>query len=216
MTCLDGPAACEEDHTLIRILVGVPRALTREGLVTVLNREEDMEVIAAVGHGAQVVAEARELKPDVALLGAELPGQDGFAVARELRAEVPRCRCAILSSSRDPGNLQRAVEAHAAGYLVDDSPLEFLIGAVRGIAAGRKAVDPEVALAALNTARSPLTARERDALRMAARGSTTAEIARVLCLTNGTVRNYVSRAIAKTGARNRVDAIRIADESGWI
>lgn len=201
---------------MIRILVGMPRALTREGLVIVLNREEDMEVIAVVEHGSRVVAEARELKPDVALLGAALPGRDGFDAARELRAEVPCCRCAILSSSRDPGDLRRAVEAHAAGYLVDDSPLEFLIGAIRGIAAGRKAVDPEVALAALNRSRSPLTTGEGDALRMVARGSSTAEIARVLCLTSGTVRNYVSRAIAKTGARNRVEAIRIADESGWI
>jgi two-component system response regulator DesR len=175
-----------------------------------------MEVIAAVEHGARVVAEARELKPDVALLSVALLGSDAFATATELRAEVPRCHCAILSSSRNPGDLQRAVEADAAGYLVDDSPLEFLIGAIREIAAGRKAVDAEVALAALNRPPSPLTSRERDALRMAARGSTTTEIARLLCLTSGTVRNYVSRAIAKTGARNRVDAIRIADESGWI
>jgi two-component system, NarL family, response regulator DesR len=175
-----------------------------------------MEVIAAAEHGEQAVAEAREQKPDVALLGAALGGQDGFATARELRAEVPSCRCAILGSSRDPRDLQRAVEAHANGYLVEDCPIEFLIGAVRGIAAGMKAVDAEVALAALNSVRSPLTMRERDALQMVARGSTTKEIASVLCLTNGTVRNYVSRAIAKIGARNRVDAIRIADESGWI
>jgi two-component system response regulator DesR len=175
-----------------------------------------MEVVAAVGAAPQVVAEARELKPDIALLGAALPGGDGFCAARELSAEVPGCRTAILSSSRDPRGLRRAVEARATGYLVDDSPLEFLIGAIRGIAAGRKAVDPEVALAALSTSRNPLTTRESDALRMVARGSTTVEIARVLCLTCGTVRNYVSRAIAKTGARNRVEAIRIAAEPGWI
>jgi two-component system response regulator DesR len=201
---------------LIRILVGVQSDLIRAGLVAVLSRENDMEVIAAAEYGKQVVAEARELKPDVALLGAALPGRDGFATAAELRAEVPSCRCAILGSSRDPRDLQRAVEADATGYLVDDCPLDFLIGAVRRVAAGRKAVDPEIALAALNSARCPLTSRECDALRMVAGGSTTAEIASVLCLTRGTVRNYVSRAIAKIGARNRVDAIRIADESGWI
>jgi two-component system response regulator DesR len=209
-------AECEEDHTLIRILVGVQSALTRAGLVTVLSSEDDMEVVAAAEYAEQVVAEARELKPDVVLLGAALPGQDGFATALELRAEVPGCRCAILGSSRDPRDLQRAVEADATGYLVEDCPIEFLIGAVRGVAAGRKAIDPEAALAALNSARCPLTTRERDALRMVARGSTTQEIASGLCLTSGTVRNYLSRAIAKIGARNRVDAIRIADESGWI
>jgi two-component system response regulator DesR len=175
-----------------------------------------MEVVAAAEHGDQVVAEAKELKPDVALLGAVLSDRDGFATALELRAEVPSCRCAILGSSRDPRYLQRAVEADATGYLVDDCPIEFLIAAVRVLAAGRKAIDPEAAMAALNSARCPLTARERDALRMVARGSTTEEVATGLCLTNGTVRNYLSRAIAKIGARNRVDAIRIADESGWI
>jgi two-component system response regulator DesR len=175
-----------------------------------------MEVVAAVERGDQAVAEARELKPDVALLSAAIRGQDGFATARELHAEVPGCRCALLSSRRDPRDLRRAVEAHATGYLVDDSPLEFLIGAIRTVAAGRKAVDPEVALAALDSTGSPLTTRESDALRMVARGLSTAEAANVLCLTRGTVRNYVSRAIAKAGARNRVDAIRIAEESGWI
>jgi two-component system, NarL family, response regulator DesR len=201
---------------LIRILVGVQSTLTREGVIAVLSREDDMEVVAAAEHGEQVLAEAREQKPDVALIGAAFSGQDGFAVARELRAEVPSCRCAILGSSRDPGNLQRAIEAHAAGYLVEDCPVEFLIGAVRGVAAGRKAIDSEIALAALNRAQCPLTMRERDALQMMARGFRTEEIASSLCLTSGTVRNYVSRVIAKIGARNRVDAIRIARESGWI
>ncbi len=201
---------------MIQILVGIPSALTRVGLVTVLNGEADMEVIAAVEHGAQAIAEARELKPDVALLAAALPGQDGFAVVRALRAEVPCCRCAILNSTRDPRDVWRAVEAGAIGYLIDDCSLESLISAVRGVAAGRKTVDPEVALDALIRTRSPLTSRESDALRMAARGSTTAEIASALCLASGTVRNYVSRAIVKVGARNRLDAIRIAEESGWI
>jgi len=210
---------------LIRILVGVPCTLTREGIVTVLNREDDMEVVAAVDDVAQAVAEARELKPDVALLGSPLSGQDAFptvgnqdafATVGKLRAEVPRCRCVILSSSRDPRQLRRATEADADGYLVDDSTPEFLIGAIRRVAGGRKAIDPEVALAAFNSTSSPLTIRESDALRMVARGSTTAEIANVLHLTCGTVRNYVSRAIGKIGARNRVDAIRIAEEAGWI
>lgn len=201
---------------MIRILVGIPSALTRVGLETVLNSEADMTVVAAVEHGAQAVTEARELKPDVALLAAALPGRDGFATARALRAEVPCCRCAILSSTRDPREIWRAVEADAIGYLIDDCSVESLISAVRGVAAGRKTVDPEVAFGALIRTRSPLTSRESDALRMAARGSTTAEIARSLCLASGTVRNYVSRAIVKVGARNRLDAVRIAEESGWI
>jgi two-component system response regulator DesR len=152
------------------------------------------------------------VRPDVALIAAAFPDRDGITVAAGMRTAVPGCHCAILSSGWRPRDLQRAVAAGVRGFLVLDSPAQFLIDAVRLLAVGRQVVDPRLSL----RERCPLTTREADALSAAAEGATTAEIAAVLCLTEGTVRNYLSRAIAKTGARNRVDAIRIASESGWL
>ena len=155
---------------------------------------------------------ARSVRPDVALLAAAFPDRDGITVAAGLHAAVPDCRCAMLSSRWRSRDLQRAVAAGVRGFLVWDSPAQFLTDAVRQLAVGRQVVDPRLSF----PGRCPLTPREADALRAAAEGSTTAEIATVLCLSEGTVRNYLSRAIAKTGARNRVGAIRMAAESGWL
>jgi two-component system, NarL family, response regulator DesR len=201
---------------VIRTLVVGSATVTREGLVALLDREDDLEVIGSVEHATQVITVARAMSPDVALFAAELPGEDRFAIARALHSELPGCRCLMLSSRRDPRDLQRAAEAHVAGLLVNDCIPEFVTDAIRKIAAGRTMMDPELASAALGTGPSPFTERELDALRLAAQGSTTAEIAASLCLSAGTVRNYLSRAIAKTGGRNRVDAIRIAGQSGWL
>ncbi len=121
-----------------------------------------------------------------------------------------------MSERRDPASLRRAVAAHATGFVMRDVASDFMTEAVRRVARGKKVVDPELAFAALNTAGNPLTGRELDVLRLAAEGSTTAEIAGYRCLSAGTVRNYLSRAIAKTGGRNRLDAIRIADGAGWF
>ena len=138
--------------------------------------------------------------------------RDGITLAAGMHAAVPSCRCAILSSSWRPRDLQRAAAAGVRGFLAWDSPAQFLTDAVRQLAVGRQVVDPRLSL----REQCPLTTREADALRAAAEGSTTAEIATVLCLSEGTVRNYLSRAIAKTGARNRVGAIRVAAQSGWL
>jgi two-component system, NarL family, response regulator DesR len=197
---------------MIRILIAEPMTLTREGLVALLGRESDIELVATVGHRGDVLSTARAVRPDVALLAAAFPDRDGISVAAGLRTAVPNCRCAILSFDWRPRDLQRAVAAGVQGFLVLDSQPQFLTNAVRRLAVGRQVVDPRLSL----RERCPLTTREADALRAAAEGSTTAEIAAVLCLTEGTVRNYLSRAIAKTGARNRVDAIRKASESGWL
>ncbi|HWG01405.1 MAG TPA: response regulator transcription factor [Trebonia sp.] len=202
--------------------------LTREGLVAVLGREGDFDVAAVVRHGEDVARVAEAVKPDVALLAAAFPvpspapapgpspgpgpGQDGIAVSAALRKAVPDCRCAILGASWRPGDMQRAAGAGVRGFLLCDSPAGFLTDAVRQLAGGRQVADPRLSFGA----QCPLTTREADALRAAAQGSSTAEIADLLCLSEGTVRNYLSRAIAKTGARNRVDAIRIAGESGWL
>jgi two-component system response regulator DesR len=197
---------------LIRILIAEPVTLAREGLVALLGRENDLELTATVRHREEVVAAARAVRPDVALLAAAFADRDGITVAAALHAAVPDCRCAMLSSRWRTRDLQRAVAAGVRGFLVWDSPEQFLTDAVRQVAVGRRVIDPRLPL----VQRCPLTTREADALRAAAEGSTTAEIATVLCLSEGTVRNYLSRAIAKTGARNRVGAIRIAGESGWL
>jgi two-component system response regulator DesR len=197
---------------MIRILIAEPMTLTREGLVALLGRESDIELAATVRRREEVVITARTVRPDVALLAAAFPDRDGITVAAGLQAAVPDCRCAMLSSWWRTRDLKRAVAAGVRGFLVWDSPAQFLIDAVRQVAIGRQVADPRLSFGE----RCPLTTREADALRAAAEGSTTAEIATVLCLSEGTVRNYLSRAIAKSGARNRVDAIRIAGESGWL
>ena len=197
---------------MIRTFVAEPTTLTREGLVALLSREHDIDLIATVQRAEEVVSAARALKPDVVLLAAAFPGHDGIDIARALRAALPECRCAILSSGRRLRDVQRAIAAQVHGFLVHDCPAEILTEAIRQLASGNEVIDPGPALGAP----CPLTSREAEALKAAAQGSTTAEIAASLFLTAGTVRNYLSRAIAKTGARNRVGAIRIAEESGWL
>ncbi len=201
---------------MIRTLVAEPTTLTREGIVALLGQEKDIELIAVVQRGEEVVHTARALKPDVALLAAAFPGHDGIVIARALQAALPGCGCAILSPDWRLPDLKRAIAAGVHGFLVHDCPTEFLAGAVRRLASGDTVIDPSLKSSAVDSTACPLTVREAEALREAAEGSSTGEIATSLCLTTGTVRNYLSRAIAKTGARNRVDAIRIAAESGWL
>jgi two-component system, NarL family, response regulator DesR len=200
---------------VIRTLVAEPTTLAREGLVALLSRADDIDLIAAVRRGEEVVPIARALKPDVAVVAAAFPGHDGIVIARALHAALPGCRCAILSAGHRLRDVRRTSAAQIHGFLVHDSPAESIIAAIRDLATGKQVVHSGLA-AAPATASCPLTAREADALRLAAQGATTAEIAKALCLSAGTVRNYLSRAISKAGARNRVDAIRIADESGWL
>jgi two-component system response regulator DesR len=201
---------------VIRTLIAEQTCLIRAGLVAFLSSTDDIKVIAELQRGDDVVAASRALLPDVAVLAATLPGADGFAAARALHAELPTCHSLIMGEQRDPAGVRRAVAAHATGFVMRDAAPDFLTEAVRRAADGRKVIDPDLAFAALNAAENPLTSREVDALRLAAEGATTAEIGTELCLSAGTVRNYLSRAITKTGARNRVDAIRIATGAGWF
>lgn len=201
---------------MIRTIIAEQTSLIRAGLVAFLSGANDIDVIAELQRGDQVVSASLAFRPDVAVLAATLPGADGFAAARALHAELPSCHSLIMAEQRDPAGLRRAVAAHATGFVARDVAPEFMAEAVRRVARGKKVVDSELAFAALNIAKNPLTARELDALRLAAEGATTAEIARNLCLSVGTVRNYLSRVITKTGGRNRVDAIRIATGAGWF
>ncbi|HEX4008824.1 MAG TPA: response regulator transcription factor [Solirubrobacteraceae bacterium] len=201
---------------MIRLLLADDQELIRSALATLLALQHDFEVVASVGRGDEVVAAAREHHPDVALLDIEMPGIDGLAAAGVLHQEVPDCRAIVLTTFGRPGYLRRAMESGARGFVVKDAPPEQLADAIRRVAAGERVVDPVLAAATLASGVSPLTARERDVLIAARPGTTVAEIAARLFLSEGTVRNYLSAAIAKAGARNRAEAVRTADERGWL
>jgi len=200
----------------IRLLLADDQVLVRQALGALLALEDDFEVVASVGRGDEVVDAARAHRPDVALLDIEMPGLDGLAAAAALAAQVPDCRVVMLTTFGRAGYLRRAMEAGAAGFVVKDAPADVLADAIRRVRSGERVVDPALAVATLAAGESPLTARERDVLITARTGATVAEIASRLYLSEGTVRNYVSAAITKTGARNRVEAVRIADERGWL
>jgi two-component system, NarL family, response regulator DesR len=190
--------------------------LVRGALAALLNLEPDLEVVAQVGRGDEVVAAALDVRPDVAVLDVEMPGLDGLAAAAALASQLPSCRVLIVTTFGRAGYLRRAMESGALGFVVKDAPAEQLADAVRRVARGERVVDPTLAAATLAGGSSPLTARERDALTAARDGATIADIAKRLFLSEGTVRNYLSSSISKTGTRNRVEALRVAEDNGWL
>ncbi len=200
----------------IRLLLAEDQELIRRALGTLLELEDDFEVVASVGRGDEVIAAARRHRPDVALLDIEMPGLDGLAAAAVLANHVPLCRVVMLTTFGRAGYLRRAMEAGAVGFVVKDDPPEVLAEAIRTVAVGGQVIDPVLAAATLAAGKSPLTARERDVLTASRGGATVSEIAGNLCLSEGTVRNYLSSAIAKTATRNRMEALRVADERGWL
>jgi two-component system response regulator DesR len=200
----------------IRLLLADDQALIREALGTLLALQPDFDVVAAVGRGDEVVDAALAARPDVALLDIEMPGLDGLAAAAALAARVPACRVVMLTTFGRAGYLRRALEAGAVGFVVKDAPADSLADAIRRVAAGERVVDPALAVATLAAGESPLTARERDVLVAARSGASVEEIAGTLFLSAGTVRNYLSAAIAKTATRNRMEAVRVADQNGWL
>ncbi len=200
----------------IRLLIADDQALVRGALAALLDLEPDLTVVAEVGRGDEVVAAAREHRPDVALLDVEMPGMDGIAAAAALRSAMPGCRVLMVTTFGRPGYLRRAMAAGASGFVVKDTPARQLADAVRRIAAGLRVVDPTLAAETLASGDSPLTPREADVLRTAREGGTAADVAGQLGLSEGTVRNHLSSAIGKTGARTRAEAVRLADENGWL
>jgi two-component system response regulator DesR len=202
--------------SMIRLLLAEDQSMVREALAALLGLEPDIEVVAQVARGDEVLAAARENAVDVALLDIEMPGMTGIEAAGVLRRELPAVKVVVVTTFGRPGYLRRAMEAGAAAFLVKDAPASQLAEAVRKVLAGERVIDPTLAAAALADGASPLTERERDVLRTAADGSTNAEIATALHLSQGTVRNYLSTAIQKTAARNRAEAVRIASEKGWL
>ncbi|GGR15374.1 response regulator transcription factor [Streptomyces roseolus] len=200
----------------VRVLLAEDQGMMRGALALLLGMEADIEVVAQVGRGDEIVERALLARPDVALLDIELPGRSGLDAAAELRDEVPDCRVLILTTFGRPGYLRRAMEAGAAGFLVKDGPVEELAEAIRAVLRGETVVDPALAAAALGAGPNPLTAREREALAAAVDGATVADIAGRLRLSESTVRNYLSAAIGKTGTRNRMEAARAARQQGWL
>ncbi|MGW3655799.1 response regulator [Streptomyces sp. NPDC005151] len=202
--------------SVIRLLLAEDQCMVREALAALLGLEPDIEVVAQVARGDEILAAARENAVDVALLDIEMPGMTGIEAAGVLRRELPAVKVVVVTTFGRPGYLRRAMESGADAFLVKDAPASQLAEAVRKVLAGERVIDPTLAAAALADGASPLTERERDVLRTAADGSTNAEIATALHLSQGTVRNYLSTAIQKTAARNRAEAVRIASEKGWL
>ena len=201
---------------MIRVLLAEDQAMVRGALSALLSREQDIEVVAEVARGDEVVQAALASQPDVALLDIEMPGGDGLAAAQALQKARPSCRSVILTTFGRSGYLRRAMESGAVGFLLKDAPAAELAVAVRRVIAGERVVDPELALSALSEGNNPLTPREREVLSVALFGASLAEIAARLVLSEGTVRNHLSTAMQKLGARNRMEAARLAEQKGWL
>jgi two-component system, NarL family, response regulator DesR len=201
---------------VIRVLLAEDQAMVRGALVSLLGLEEDIEVVADVGSGEEVLDAARQSGAQVALLDIGLPGVDGLDVAAELHEELPDVRVVMLTTFNRPGYLRRAMEAGAAGFLLKDAPADELARAIRAAAAGERVVDPGLAAAALTQGESPLTVREQEVLGEARRHGTVAELAAALHLSQGTTRNHLSSIIRKLDVHSRTEAIRVAEERGWL
>ena len=200
----------------IRLLLADDQALVRGALAALLDLEPDLEVVAEVGSGDEVVSAATRNAPDVALLDVEMPGLDGIEATRAVKRAVPGLRVLIVTTFGRPGYLRRALQAGADGFVVKDTPARELAEAVRRVHAGLRVVDPMLAADSLVAGESPLTSRETDVLRASRDGASVATVAGRLFLSPGTVRNHLSAAIGKTGSANRAEAVRVAEENGWL
>ena len=201
---------------MIKLLLADDQALVRGAMAALLDMEADLKVVAEVGRGDEVVAAAEAADADVALLDVEMPGLDGVAACRALQRVRPQCRVLMVTTFGRAGYLRAAMAAGASGFIVKDTPARQLADAVRRVHEGLRVVDPALAAQSLAQGDSPLTERESDVLRAARSGGTVADVARELHLSEGTVRNHLSAAIGKTGARTRAEAVRIAVDNGWL
>lgn len=200
----------------IRLLIADDQAMVRGALAALLDLENDLEVVGQVGRGDEVVDACREHRPEVVLMDVEMPGMDGIAASAALRRAMPEVRVLVVTTFGRPGFLRRAMQAGVQGFVVKDTPATQLADTVRRVNEGLRVVDPQLAADSLAFGESPLTAREAEVLKAASDGGTVADIARSVHLSEGTVRNHLSSIIGKTGGRTRADALRIADENGWL
>jgi two-component system response regulator DesR len=201
---------------MIRVLVAEDMHIIRGALVALLSLEDDIDVVAQLERGDTIVETALRTRPDVAVVDIDMPGLDGLSAAEQLHERLPECKTLVLTGLGQPGNLLRALKAHVRGFIVKDAPAETLVDGIRRVFNGERVIDPELVATAMETGSSPLTVREADVLRAAESGISTDEIAKRLALSPATVRNYLSNAISKVGGRNRIDAIRIARNAGWL
>lgn len=200
---------------MIRVVLAEDQAMVRGALAALLRLEGDFDVVAEAADGRQALALVVDHGPDVLLTDIEMPQLTGIDLAREIRSKELKVAVVILTTFARPGYLRRALEAGARGYLLKDAPAGRLAEALRTVARGGRAIDPELALEAWGEA-DPLSERERQVLRLAGAGVPATEIAERLNLSHGTVRNYLSEAIGKLGAQNRIDAYRLARQKGWL
>ena len=200
----------------VRVLLAEDQAMVRGALSALLDLEDDIEIVAEASRGDEVLPAALDALPDVALLDIEMLGGDGLGAAAALKENLPSCRVIILTTFGRAGYLKRAMESGAVGFLLKDAPASELASAVRRVMNGERVVDPGLAAVALSEGESPLTGREREVLSASANGATIEDVAAKLYLSEGTVRNYLSTAIKKLGARNRVEAARLAERKGWL
>lgn len=200
----------------IRLLIADDQAMVRGALAALLDLEHDLHVVGEVGRGDEVLAACREHTPDVVLMDVEMPGKDGLVASAELRAAMPQVKILVVTTFGRPGFLRRAMQAGVQGFVVKDTPAAQLADAVRRVHQGLRVVDPQMAADSLAFGDSPLTAREAEVAIAAAGGGTVADIARTVHLSEGTVRNHLSSVIGKTGGRTRAEAVRIAQNNGWL
>lgn len=201
---------------MIRVLLAEDQALVRGALASLLGLEPDLEVVAQVGRGDEVLDAVRAAEPDVAVMDIEMPGMTGLDAAALLHRHAPAVRVVIVTTFGKPAFLRRAMTEGASAFLLKDAPATELAAAIRRVVAGERVVDPGLAAAALSAPENPLTPREREVLRRARDGGTTAQIAADLHLSHGTARNHLSAAMQKLGAATRTDAVRLAEEQGWV
>jgi two-component system response regulator DesR len=201
---------------VIRVLLAEDQAMVREALAALLTLEGDLDVVAQVARGDEVLAAARAAAPDIALLDVEMPGGDGLSAAAELADALPDTRVVILTTFGRPGYLRRAMESGAMGFVLKDAPASELASAIRRVMAGERVLDPALAAAALADGESPLTPRETEVLGAARGGEPVVDLAGRLQLSAGTVRNYLSSAMQKLGAHSRAEAVKVAEDKGWL
>lgn len=200
---------------MIQVIIAEDQRMLRGALGSLLDLEEDIHVIGLAENGKEALTLINSLQPDVCLIDIEMPITSGLEVAEQLNTQNSDCRVIILTTFARPGYLERALKANVYGYLLKDGPSEELAQSIRNVIKGKKEISPELIFGSLKQ-ENPLTAREIDILKFASSGMTTKEIADELYLSHGTVRNYLSEVISKLNAKNRIEAIAIADEKGWL
>lgn len=201
---------------MIRVLLADDQAMVRGALAALLRLEDEIEIVAEVASGEEVIPAALKTRPDMALLDIEMPGGDGLSAAQALHEQAPACRVVIVTTFGRSGYLRQAMESGAVGFLLKDAPASDLARAIRRVMAGERVVDPDLALAALSDGDNPLTPREREVLTASLDGASIADIAARLVVSDGTVRNHLSAAIQKLGVHNRFEAARLAQAKGWL